>query len=283
MHNVQAEAAERVAGLFAEDNETSLMQRTQNLKLECAHTTLVFHFTPRSGSSWLSSILESTGILGTGLELFNPDFMADIARAYGARSLAEYIQMARHVSGHSGVLSLEVTSHQLSAAFKNPSEFFRIYENCPSYFLIREDIVSQAVSLTKMVKTGVSHAPQINQDDLNSADETFEYSADEILSWLNHILEAERNSEKFFEDYGVQPLRISYERMFSKDVDQFLSDITEFAGLPQLPETVKAQSDHKMLATKINRDFAKRFTYEHEHYLNEVNAERRTRLEKLAW
>lgn len=274
-------ASDRVSGCFADDDEASAARRALGAKMKRASSTLVIHFTPRSGSSWLSSVLESTRGLGTGLELFNPSFMANIAKHYGARSLSEYIEMARYFSARGGVLSFEITSHQLRAVFRNSEDFFHIYDGCPSYWLIREDIVSQAISLAKMVKTGVGHAPQADSKNRKVADDSFSYDAKDILKWLNHILVAERSSEKFFADHGVTPYRISYERMMGKDARLFLSDFSRFAGLPKLTEEIEIKSSHEKIGTRKNNDFADRFRHEHRIYLDEVAGERSAWLQKL--
>jgi len=93
---------ERIANSFADDDVTSASQRTRGKQKSKAEVTLVIHFTPRSGSRWLESILERSGRLGTGFELFNPDFLPSIARSYGARSLEECIEMAQHFSARGG-------------------------------------------------------------------------------------------------------------------------------------------------------------------------------------
>lgn len=93
---------ERIANSFADDDVTSESRRTLGKRKRTAEVTLVIHFTPRSGSSWLGSRLERSGRLGTGFELFNPDFLPSIARSYGARSLEEYIEMAQHFSARGG-------------------------------------------------------------------------------------------------------------------------------------------------------------------------------------
>ena len=46
-----------------------------------AQTNYVIYFTPRSGSSWLTDVLQQTGQLGAAPEAFNPNFVPAIARS----------------------------------------------------------------------------------------------------------------------------------------------------------------------------------------------------------
>ncbi len=273
-------AAERVAQQFAKDDPESEQRRIQGKAKKPADTTLVIHFTPRSGSSWLSSILESTNRLGIGLELFNPNFVPNIARHYGARSLAEYVDMARHFSARGGVLSFEITSHQLAAVFEHPTDFFDTYAGCPSYWLIREDIVSQAVSLSKMVQTKISHAPQAQTPARQAADAAFAYDGQDILKWLKHILAAERRSEQYFKDYGIAPFRMSYEGMIQNGAHGVLSRIAKAAGLPALPDGLEIKSAHEKIATPKNDEFSERFRQQHRRFLSDVGAERAQWIDK---
>lgn len=48
-------------------------------------------FTPRSGSSWLTSILTQTKAMGTPSEWFNPELMPSSSRAKGARNLDQFV------------------------------------------------------------------------------------------------------------------------------------------------------------------------------------------------
>ena len=281
MSECRVEPSDRILASFAADDEESFNRRALTRSMRRANKTLVIHFTPRSGSSWLGSVLESTERLGRGIELYNPAFIPKIAKHFGARSLAEYVDLANFFISRGGVVSLEVTSHQIIAAFAQPRDFFELYSDCPSFWLIREDIVSQAVSLAKMQSTGLAHAPHSDLKSRILMDDVFSYDGDQILRWLEHILAAERNSEEFFHRHNVKPYRLSYERIMSKDVGLLLSEITGAAGLPDIPSTCRIETDHKKLATPKSRDFADRFREEHNERLKVVAIERSTWLKKL--
>jgi len=276
-------ASNRVAGCFAFDDETSHARRIFGKSLNRAVRTIVIHFTPRSGSTWLASILENSRELGNGLELFNPYFITETAKHYGARNLSEYIEMSQYFSPIGGILSFEVTSHDIHATFKNPHAFFDIYRGCPSYFLIREDIVSQAVSLAKMVSTGVSHSTALAFKDRCILENHFAYDGEVIAEWLRHILISEQMSESFFADHGVEPLRLSYEGMMKMKVAELLARIKKFADLPELLVDQETESSQQKIATRQNYEFAERFREEYKEWLHEIELERRIRLKRLVF
>jgi LPS sulfotransferase NodH len=271
----------KVSEYFAPDDEHSAKRRGIGLKLPRAEHRLVIHFTPRSGSSWLSSLLESAGYLGTGLELFNPNFMANIARHFGARSLGEYIDLAHHFSARKGVLSFEVTSHQILAVFKDPGDFFNVFEGSSSFWLIREDIVAQAVSLAKMVRLNIAHATSADAETRSKAESNFDYDGAEIKKWLNHILVAERHTESFLRDHRISSLRFSYEQITKLSPIQVLETITAWSRLPAPPMNMEIATHHEKIGTSKNIEYAEHFREENSEFLNSVNEERNTWLGSL--
>lgn len=271
-----------VQDMFIADSDEFRARREIGRSLRPARQTIVIYFTPRSGSSWLSSVLDSSGQLGTGLELYNPEFISSISAHFGATSLEQYIELAPRFVCKGGVMSFEITAHQINGVFQEPEDFFRVYGNCKSVWLIREDIVLQAVSLAKMVRVHVSHSTLMPPLEIKSADDEFQYDGSEILFWLNHILEAERLSETFFQQYGIVPLRLSYERMFMRPTKNLLQEIVDFCGIGGYDTGFSIVSGLSKVATEKNRRFADRFYREYSDFLLKVAQERRPWLCKLS-
>ena len=80
----------------------------------------VIHFTPRSGSSWLTDVIAATRQLSAANEAFNPGFIPRIAQAVHATDLDDYFQMLIRVYNTKGVYGTEVTAHQINAVPQNP-------------------------------------------------------------------------------------------------------------------------------------------------------------------
>lgn len=245
-----------------------------------ARTQYVIYFTPRSGSSWLTDVLVQTKRLGRATEAFNPNFMPSVAQSCNARNIHDYIAAITRRLQTRGVFGFEVTFHQLKAIFPGEQLFVEHFGNAHCFWLIRENIVEQAVSLAKMVTTKVGHSAFATEEQRKKSDSAFEYDADLIKHWLNHILMAERGNEDFFQRRGMTPLRMSYERMMPLGPDGVTRLMAARIGVTNLPETV-FETRHEKLGTSRNSEYAARFREEHAAYLSGVDAERAPYLGKL--
>ena len=236
-----------------------------------AQTNYVIYFTPRSGSSWLTDVLQQTGQLGAATEAFNPNFVPAIARSIGATNAQSYHDLLSRRFQNGGVNGFEITAHQLKRVFAHPNEFFSLYGKCTAIWLIREDIVAQAISLAKMVATSVTHTPQHSEAERTSSDVAFRYSRREVMRWLEHILDAERKTEEWFWQYGISPLRISYEGIMAAGPRSTAKVIAEHVGV-QLADDRDIVEKHKKLGTEKNVEFAQRFRRDCARRLEEVEA-----------
>ena len=246
-----------------------------------AHTRYVIYFTPRSGSSWLTDILARTRRLSLANEAFNPNFIPNIAQVCNASTLEQYINVLLRRHAQKGIYGFEITMHQFEAVFRDPQVFMEHFGRGPCFWLIREDIVAQAVSLYKMVTTKVTHAPQIDAERRAAAEATFRYDASAIKRWLNHILTAERKNEVLFREFGLSPLRMSYEQLTALGAQRTVDLVTRHLGLKKNLPRVNLESGHVKVGTSMNRDFAERFRREERDFLAKVAAERAPWLDRL--
>jgi len=241
---------------------------------------IVIYFTPRSGSSRVSEILFNTKAMGHANELFNPNFMANIAQSVQAKSLREYVEHSRRKLAVQGVFSFETTSFHIRKIFPDQRVFFDQFAGAMSFWLIREDIVAQAVSLSKMVSTMVSHSATSTDEQRANADSAYQYDSKEIRKRLIQIMVAEHWSERSFAKFNIRPTRISYEYLSTLDanavIDVFRGDIdvpkVDVAGQPLR---------HIKIATPKNERFAERFRAENKWFLRLVALKRRKMLSKL--
>lgn len=272
----------RVDHVFAEDTEDTAAARQKGEHMRHPDHTLVFHFTARSGSSWLSAVLSRSG-LGIGAEMFNPNFMPRMAERFGARTLLEYVTYGPRFTQRNRLCSFEITAHQMNAVFADHGDFHEAFASDHHFWLVREDIVAQAVSLQKMVDNGVAHSTAIDAEARRKADDAFEYNPRAIRKWLMHTLNAERVSEVFFAEFGVTPLRMSYERNIALGEEQLVKLLYAQIGLEELPAppTAPEKNGHEKIGTDKNCDYAERFRMENEDFLAEIDAERQPMLAKL--
>lgn len=256
-----------------------LQKRIANIPLPS--TSYVIYFTPRSGSSRLTEILSQTKQLGTATEVFNPNFVPNISQAVQARNLNEYIENTRRwLSRQNGVFGFEITDHQLRAVFPDTQLFFDHFGTAPSFWLIREDIVAQAISLAKMVTTSVAHTVMANAEEIAESDKKFSYDPKVIKQWLKHILVAEENSEDNFRAQGIQPRRLSYEQITPMSAQETVDLFARELGFDSItmPEV---DLKHRRLSTGKNQIFADRFRNDEAAFLKRIKARRAPWLAQL--
>lgn len=241
----------------------------------------VIHFTPRSGSSWLTDLAERSGVLGSPRECFNPAFMPQMVHSLGARSMEEYIDvLGRRFQGQE-TWGFEVTHFQIIASFGSAEAFMDYFASYRPVWLIREDIVLQAVSLAKMAQTGASHSVSISAEDRKQLDARFSYNAEDIGKWLLHIRRMEELSEHMFQEFGQSPLRLSYELIMGHEPIEVIRAISLW--LDAAPPSAEAlQPSHEKIGTARNLEFADRFRSEEDGFCADVAADRAAMLASVA-
>ncbi|TFL17107.1 Stf0 family sulfotransferase [Jannaschia formosa] len=243
----------------------------------------VLHFTPRSGASWLCDIATGSGQLGRPVQSFEPRLMRRTAEAYNARSLDEYCELLPRKRARGGVWGLAVSYPQIRAAFPSEEDFLDRFGALPAVWLIRRDIVAQAVSLAKMRATGLAHAPQADAVRIAAADDDFRYDPGLIGQAMDRIRAAETATEVIFEAAGIQPLRMSYEENCAHPPAHLLKLIGHHAGRAEM--TVRARSvssKHVRIATAQNANYAERFREEEAARVAELEEARAPLLRAIA-
>lgn len=237
---------------------------------------LVIWFTPRSSSTRLTEILAATRRLGHANEVFNPRFAARPARSVGAADAAGYARLIVRAQAVAGVWSCEITAHQLAALFGSGEDFLQAVQPTAHLWLIRRDIVAQAVSLAKMVATGIGHTPQAGGAARAAADAGYGYDGRAIRHWIGHLRRAEIASEALFRRHGLQPLRLSYEQLTGLAPQQVVDLVAAHLGLPPpaAPVAEGARLAHQKLGTARNAAQAGRFARENPAFLRRLARQR---------
>ena len=238
-----------------------------------AQKNVVIFFTPRSGSSWLTDILAQTGRFGAANELFNPNFMPSIARTLHATSLDDYVAASCRRFEQGNVFSFEITGHQMSAVFEGHDDFFTRFGSFIPIWLVREDIVAQAVSLAKMVSAGVSHSPSVNPGMVEKADLAFRYDPSEIKRWLLHIRKAETITENYFAAHDIRPIRMTYETMTENGATVTAERLLDLVD-SSLPMDTVFESRHVKIGTSQNDEFARKFRRQKWWFLRSIYRQR---------
>ena len=238
-------------------------------------------FTPRSGSSWLTSILTQSRAMGTPNEWFNPELMPSSAGSFGARNLDQFIEAVTRHRIHGGLFGFELTHHQLMIVFGSTEEFMSRFGGSTFFWLIREDIVAQAVSLHKMVETSVSHSAYCDPQEISRSDSVYAYNPNAILHWIGHIRAAEAGTEAMIAEFGLTPVMLSYEGMTARGAGPVLDLFAQHLH-PDLPTgETELVSEHQKIGTRKNDEFAARFRAEHPEFLHQIDADRAPMLARL--
>ena len=245
----------------------------REIEKQCASKSYVIYFTPRSGSSWLTDILKASRKVGIPNEWLNPNHVSKIARAINAHDIESYAAMLTRKQVRGGIFGLETTYYQLNKILPENADFFVHFGPwTDSYYLIREDIVSQAISLSKAVSTGVYHSVITPAEALERADEEYAYDPDHILTWLDHIRLLEIKTEAFFAKFDIEPLRLSYETITASaaaTANAFFRRLNVDAMADELPV-----SGHHRISTEKYCTFARRFRSEHASLIRQLDAAR---------
>lgn len=235
--------------------------------------TYAILFTPRSGSSWLTSILTKTKAMGTPAEWFNPSLMPSNSKAKESRNLDQFISAISRHETHGDIFGFEITYHQLCAVFGTEKHFMEYFLDAEFFWLIREDIVAQGVSLDKMVQTKVGHAANSDLNEIKKSDSAYDYDGKRILKWIQHIRTAEVGTEKLLAKYDLKPTRLSYENNSSVGVERVVDTFATKLELQDFaPENFV--SEHRKIGTIKNVSFADRFRAEYAEFIKRVNVER---------
>ena len=256
-------------------------ERTRLLADAPAKQTYAVIFTPRSGSSRLQEILAAPRCLGNPGEMFNPGFMPRIAQGFHARDIEDYVAVLRRVRGRRGVMGFEATWRHVQSAFGTAERFGRIVAPDAWVWLIREDIVAQAVSISRMAQTQVSHAtPSLAEEAREAAERRFRYSAVDIAARLASLRRLEIGSEGMFAALGVRPLRLSHERILAIPPREAAARVAALVGV-EIPPKARFALTHERLGTAKNDDFARRFRAEHAGLVARVERARAPLIEAL--
>ena len=267
---------------FTPEAEIVPKRRAERLAAPLPEREFFVLFTPRSGSSMLSDLARRTGALGKPNELFNPNHMAGIARALDATDLDSYVEIARRSQQRGGTFGFKIAYPQLDAVFPSEQAFLDYFEAPKTFWLIRRDIVAQAVSLYKMQKTKLAHSPSSTPEERAAREAEVEYDGAEIQHWLNHIRRAEESTEALIANAGLDPLRMSYERNIELKPNQLANVMVRHVGLRTM-RLPGVESAHSKIGSDLNTDFSDRFRAEYADWLARVEAERAPMLDRIGY
>ncbi|WP_353311421.1 Stf0 family sulfotransferase [Shimia sp. NS0008-38b] len=240
----------------------------------------VIFFTPRSGSTRLTDFITRAGGLGHPDECFNPDIVPQLAKQLGADSLESYADRLLRARRDGRVFGCEITYLQMMIMFKSSRRFRRALSPTDLIWLIREDLVAQSVSASRMVQTGVSQSVFSSTKELAQADRDFVYDASAIRSAMLRMLVQEWRTEVVLAQMPHKPLRLSYELVNAFSPRSVLTLIRDHLETEPKDDSQVFSTHQKVSGTK-SLEMAERFRAEHAGFVAWVDRRRAKRIAAL--
>jgi LPS sulfotransferase NodH len=177
----------------------------------------VILFTPRSGSTYLSRLLENTLSLGIPREWFNLKKIERMAPSVGINDIRVYNRYIRcRKKSSNDVFGLEITSGQL----KNLNDllpFEELFKDIDNYFfLYRDNFILQSISLYKSDVTKVFHSVNfsgVNNKNNKNYDSKVLYNNKEIKIRINRIMDFESKIHDFIQKQDINVFKLTYESL----------------------------------------------------------------------
>ncbi len=192
-------------------------------------------------------LLANTGILGVPQEWFNDvwiynndiDLGCRPPKVRGTLDVNDYIESI--VLEGRGVSGIELSVFQSLMLCEMMDRKFNSSILSASFYLRRRDIISQAISLYRGVKTGVFHSYQKgSEQDYRDRIVSFDYEA--LIGWIEFLIESEERFEDLFARCDLRPTPIFYEDLQENPL-AIIRMIASKIGLPppaRLPNTTLA-------------------------------------------
>ncbi len=159
--------------------------------------------TPRSGSSWLCRLLESTGVLGRPAEYFRTaDQAGEGFDDYPTDPALQLERVLERGATDNGVYGVKICSWQLVIA--QGADFADRLPDLEFVLLERADILGQAISLSRAWQTDRWEATMAER-----AAPAFD--AGRIRGCLDEILDGQRAWREWFAGRGIAPRHLVYE------------------------------------------------------------------------
>jgi len=167
----------------------------------------VILFTPRSGSTWLTSLLSGVRELGFPEEYLNPAFIPAVAKSLNCVAQGGYFPMLlRKCKTDNGVFGMKVRSTDIRS-FGEREFLDGIGGEATYFYLWRDNVVAQGISLYRAVTTGRFHSSE------REGTTAPPYDREQIAYWINHIIEIENGNLRLLQNYRLNASFLCYEEI----------------------------------------------------------------------
>ncbi|MCM0674934.1 Stf0 sulfotransferase family protein [Micromonospora phytophila] len=237
--------------------------------------------TPRTGSSLLLGLLESTGVAGHPQAYFrSPDEPLWADRWQIRRTVESGVDYAAYVEAalafgrtENGVFGAKLMWGTLDEVVDKLAGVYpdlggndiallnRAFGRTRFVFLRRDDVLAQAVSWLRAEQTAkwfIGGNGEISGNAGNGQAPSFD--ADRITHYIEIITEHNAAWDAWFASWGIQPHLVRYENL-DKDAVATTHDILHFLGL-DVPAGSSIAARHQRQADELNRQWIERYRAE---------------------
>jgi LPS sulfotransferase NodH len=197
-----------------------------------------------------------TGLLGEPMEFFNPrsSLYNHISKSK-AKNVVDYMNYLKSTFSTGRDLFGFKTNFFDFHPFIQSGVYKKIFRGTKFIFLTRENVIAQAISLYLASKKDVWHKTKTNSFIGDSSKEKMDipFDSQRILSCMNNLIHEKANWEYFFQVADIEPLYLTYERMFA-DFKGTIYKISDFLGT-QLDEDTLIETDFVKISNEVNESF----------------------------
>jgi LPS sulfotransferase NodH len=174
----------------------------------------VIFITGRCGSTWLTHLLEDSGMCGAPHEFFNETSLPFYNESIRADSFNRYfVEVVRKYSS-GGRFGFEINIdrvHNLNSIID--LKWLLPREAVTHFWMTRQDIISQAFSFARAKQSG--HWHDYGTYSVGKPAESLSIGAVDIWREVLLILRQERNFQRFAQETSITPIPLNYEQMVS--------------------------------------------------------------------
>lgn len=231
--------------------------------------------TPRTGSSLLCGLLESTGVAGHPESYFRQPDEPDWAARWGIASgpdgtfsYADYLRAAltagktpngvfaaRIMWGTMGEVTGNLAGLYPDLAGRDADLLQRAFGRTHFIYLRREDTVAQAVSLLRAEQTDVwFETTRVTRQEPQREPR---FDLGELRARVRQAGEHNAGWQEWFTSTGIQPYAVLYEELEADPVG-VTRGILDFLGL-EMPAGREIVVQHRRLADQVNADWISRY------------------------
>ncbi len=218
--------------------------------------------TPRTGSTMLGNLLADTGLVGRAGEYFGEFFRRDVVPGLSRGRFDDYlVDCTRHARG-TGTLGIKLHWDQVEVFLyllrlrrglgeANDREVIeRVFPRPSCVAMTRKDTLAQAVSWWKAITTG-------RWTDGRPATGEPRFDPDGIEGRLRAIARENGAWRRWFEENGVDPLRLTYEELVA-DPTATARRVLELVGV-DVPTGFAGAPGTEQQADAVNEEWIRRY------------------------